>query len=153
MSFRLTPILFALVAALLAPSSSGWAQNYPRTVTDLVAKVKTGLKTIDMEAFKAGLEHKSLGLVIDVREPDEFAGGHVPNAINIPRGLIETGIWPQVGYPDHTDMRKPITLYCSSGTRSILAARSLRELGFKSVVAVDMKLEAWSRARYPLVYQ
>ncbi|TCJ11497.1 rhodanese-like domain-containing protein [Parasulfuritortus cantonensis] len=137
---------------MLAPSW-GWAQNYPRTVNDLVAKVKAGIKTIDMAAFKAGLDRKAQGLVIDVREPDEFAGGHIPNAINIPRGQIELAIWSQVGYPDHVDMRKPITLYCSSGTRSILAARSLRELGFKAVVAVDMKLEAWNRAHYPMTYE
>lgn len=143
------PIL-SLVVVLLLPTW-GWAQNYPRSVNDLVAKVKTGVKSIDLAAFKSGLDGKTLGLIIDVREADEFAYGHVPNALNIPRGLIEMRIWPQVGYPDHTDVQKRITLYCSSGTRSILAARSLRELGFKNVVAVDMKIEDWTRARYPMV--
>jgi rhodanese-related sulfurtransferase len=152
MSSRPFLLVCSLVVALLPPAW-GWAQNYPPSVTHLVAKAKAGIKTIDLAAFKVGLDRKSLGLIIDVREPDEFASGHIPGALNIPRGQIELGIWPQVGYPDHTDLAKRITLYCSSGTRSILAARSLRELGFKGVVAVDMKIADWTRARHPMVYE
>jgi rhodanese-related sulfurtransferase len=48
-------------------------------------------------------------------------------------------------------MDTKITLYCGSGVRCILAAKSLRDLGFTNVVAVDMRLADWAKAGYPLV--
>lgn len=149
MNVRLLLRILALL--ILPPPPAGAAQNYPPAVTNLVAKAKARIKTIDMAGLKSCLDSKSAGLLIDVREPDEFAYGHLPGAINIPRGQVELRIWPQVGYPGHIDLQKRITLYCSSGTRSILAARSLQELGFRNVVAVDMRIEDWGRARYPVI--
>jgi rhodanese-related sulfurtransferase len=129
----------------------GWTQSYPQSVTDLVAKAKAKIRTIDMAAFKSALDKGNLGLVIDVREPGEYADGHVPGAINIPRGLIEFRIWSYVGFPSKPDMRAKITLYCRSGGRSALAAKSLQDLKFSNVTAVDMSIEDWTKAGYPLV--
>ena len=133
--------------------SAGWsaAQGYPPSVKDLVARTKTQIKTIDMATFKSALDKREAGLIVDVREPLEYASGHVPGAINIPRGVIELNIWPYVGFPDSTDLGKRITLYCGSGTRRILAAKSLQDLGFTNAVAVDMRIADWAKAGYPLV--
>jgi rhodanese-related sulfurtransferase len=142
-----------LGALLLAAGalSGGWAQaQVPDSVKDLVARTKTQVRTIDMAAFKTALDARAAGLIVDVREPDEYRSGHVPGAINIPRGQIELAIWPHVGYPDSTDLGKRITLYCGSGTRCILAAKSLKDLGFTNVFAVDMRLADWAKAGYPL---
>jgi rhodanese-related sulfurtransferase len=147
MSRRLLPYL---AAALLLPAA-GWAQNYPPVVNELVAKAKSKLKTIDARTFKARLDAKSAGLVIDVREPAEYAEGHVPGAINLPRGQIEFKIWPHLGYPEKLDTRKKITVYCGTGSRSILAAKSLQDLKLADVTAVDMKFEEWTKAKYPIV--
>lgn len=103
-----------------------------------------------MGSFKSTLDQRETGLLIDVREPAEYAAGHVPGAINIPRGLIELAIWPHVGYPDHFDPNAKVTLYCGSGTRCVLAAQSLQALGLTNVVAVDMKLADWVKAGYPV---
>jgi rhodanese-related sulfurtransferase len=145
-----------LVIVLLALPSllsvrPGWGQAYPQSVAELIAKAKAQVRTVDMQAFKAGLDGKSLGLIVDVREPGEYAQGHIPGAINIPRGVIEMKIWPYLGYPEKLDLHKRITLYCASGARSALAAKSLQELGLSDVVAADMSIEAWGRAGYPLV--
>ena len=64
---------------------------------------------INMKKFDAVLESKDYGLIIDVREPYEFDRGHVPGAINIPRGGIEFMIWDKVGFPDKTDLGKKFT--------------------------------------------
>ena len=127
------------------------AQDYPRAVNELVASAKAQVRTIDLAAFKSALDRNQAGLVIDVREPAEYAGGHVPGAINIPRGVIELRIWPHVGHPGNTDMNKKMTLYCASSVRCILAAKSLQDLGFTTVTAVDMKIGDWAKAGYPLV--
>jgi rhodanese-related sulfurtransferase len=138
------------VVGLLLPGLAV-AQNYPRSVSELVANTKAQIKTIDMATFKTALDKNDLGLIIDVREPEEYADGHIPGAINIPRGQIELRIWPHVGFPDNTNLSKKMTLYCGSGTRCALATKSLQDLGFSNVTAVDMKIEDWITAGYPLV--
>lgn len=142
--------LLAIVVGLLLPGLAV-AQNYPRSVSELVANAKAQIKTIDMATFKAALDKNDLGLIVDVREPEEYADGHIPGAINIPRGQIELRIWPHVGFPDNTNLSKKMTLYCGSGTRCALATKSLQDLGFSNVTAVDMKIEDWTTAGYPLV--
>lgn len=131
----------------------GWAlaQNYPPTVSQLVAAAKKQIKTIDMATFKSAFDENDLGLVVDVREPGEYADGYIPGAVNVPRGVIELRIWAYVGYPDKTDMSKKITLYCGSGVRCILAAKSLQDLGFSDVTAADMRIDEWAKEGYPLV--
>jgi len=149
---RCRPPLAALLLAI-GVFNAGWsaAQGYPSSVKDLVARTKAQIRTIDMGAFKSALDKREAGLIVDVREPLEYASGHVPGAINIPRGVIELSIWPHVGFPDSTDLGKRITLYCGVGTRSILAAKSLQDLGFTNAVAVDMRIADWAKAGHPLV--
>ena len=139
-----------LGCAVLLPGLSV-AQNYPPSVGQLVAATKKQIKTMDMAAFKAAFDKKSAGLIVDVREPGEYAEGFVPGAVNVPRGLIEFTIWSHVGFPDKTDMNKQISLYCRTGGRCALAAKSLQDLGFTNVTAVDMKIEDWMKAGYPVM--
>lgn len=147
---RLLIELFLIAIALFTP---GWAvaQSYPLSVSELVARTKTQVKTIDMATFKSAFDRGGLGLIVDVREPGEYAEGHIPGAINVPRGLIEFRIWPHVGFPNNTDMNKTMTLYCASGARCALAAKRLQDLGFGNVTAADMWIADWARAGYPLV--
>ncbi len=70
--------------------------------------------------------------------------------INIPRGLIEFRIWSHVGYPDKLDKNQKIVIYCGTGARAALAAKSLRDLHFNNVTAVDMTIEDWRKSGYPL---
>lgn len=142
-----------LILAGLLGAPWGWAQSYPQSVTELVVQARAQVPTIDLAKFKSGFDTSSLGLIIDVREPADYAAGHVPGALNIPRGLIEFRIWPHVGFPDKLDLNARITLYCGSGARAALAAKSLRDLKFTNVTAADMKFEDWARAGYPLVAQ
>jgi rhodanese-related sulfurtransferase len=149
---RARPLTAALLLAL-GVLSPGWAaaQSYPSSVKELVARTRAQVRTMDMATFKSTLDKRAAGLIVDVREPGEYASGHVPGAINIPRGLIELNIWPHVGFPDSTDLNRKITLYCGSGVRCILAAKSLQDLGFTNIIAVDMRIADWAKAGYPLV--
>jgi rhodanese-related sulfurtransferase len=139
------------VLALAVITGPLLAQSYPPAVSQLAATAKKQIKTIDMATFKSTFDKNDLGLIVDVREPEEYAEGYIPGAINVPRGLIELRIWAYVGFPDKTDLSKKITLYCGSGVRCILAAKSLQDLGFSDVTAVDMRISEWANAGYPLM--
>ncbi|HET7755054.1 MAG TPA: rhodanese-like domain-containing protein [Anaeromyxobacteraceae bacterium] len=73
------------------------------------------------ELVKAGV------VVVDVRTPQEFAGGHVPGAKNIPYDEIRARAG-EIGGPD-----TPVLLYCKSGRRSAIAASALKDLGYKKL--------------------
>lgn len=140
-----------LVLGGLLGAQWAWAQSYPQSVADLVVQAKARVATIDLAKLKSGFDANTLGLIIDVREPAEYAAGHIPRALNIPRGLIEFRIWSHVGFPDKLDLNAKITLYCGSGARAALAAKSLQDLKFTNVTAADVRFEDWAKAGYPLV--
>jgi rhodanese-related sulfurtransferase len=103
-----------------------------------------------MDQVKAAIDNPAIWIV-DVREPDEFASGHIRNAINIPRGVIEFRIWEKVGYPDDTNMDQAMYLYCKAGGRCALATKTLRYLGFREVYRADMGIQQWVEAGNELV--
>lgn len=140
---------FLLGAAMAMPGVVG-AQNYPDSIKQMVGAAKKQVKVINLEQFKAAFDKKDAGLIVDVRNPDEYATGFVPGAVNVSRGLLEFTIWDQVGFPDKTDMAKKMTLYCKSGGRCALATKTLQDLGFTNVQSVDMKFEDWVKAGYPV---
>jgi rhodanese-related sulfurtransferase len=150
MKARTSMITAMLVAAGLLVPGYALAQNYPPSVGQMVAATKKQIKTINMEQFKALVDRKEAGLIVDVRQEDEYADGFVPGAVNVPRGLIEFRIWKLAGFPDKTDMNKQMTLYCLTGGRCALATKSLQDLGFTNVTSVDMKFEDWVKAGYPV---
>ena len=146
----LTLSAVAVLGSFATLPTAALAQNYPDSVKQLVGKTKKEVPTVNMEQFKAGFDKKSLGLIVDVRNPDEFAEGFVPGAVNVPRGLLEFTIWQHVGYPDNIDMNKQLTLYCKTGGRCALATKTLRDLGFTNVTSADMVFENWVKAGYPV---
>lgn len=150
MRLRMVLAASGLAFALMVPAMAQ-AADWPKQVTELVAKAKAEIKTIDMAQYKKVVAHPNGALIIDVREAGEYAAGHVPGAINLPRGLLEWAIWPHVGYPEHTNMNQKIYTQCLTGGRASLAAARLKELGFTDVTAVIMDLRDWQKQGNPLV--
>jgi rhodanese-related sulfurtransferase len=157
MKKKATLLLFAVLAVcLVLPASltAGKAgSKWPPIVNETVAKAKKSVKLVNMSKFKKAVDKKKYDLIIDVREPGEYAQGHVTGAINIPRGLIEFKIWSKVGFPDNTDTGKKIYIYCKTGGRASLATKSLKDLGFTKVKAVNMKIADWIEAGHPIEKQ
>ena len=77
-------------------------------------------------------------VVLDVREPDEFDQGALPNVIHIPRGHLEAQVEGRI-----VDKETPIVVYCAGGVRSAFAAKTLRELGYSNVVSMDGGFGKW----------
>jgi rhodanese-related sulfurtransferase len=83
-------------------------------------------------------------LLVDVREPAETSYGVIPGAVLVPRGTLE--LTADRGSPRHVEGFVPgrrVIVYCSTGVRSVLAVRSLRELGYRDVAHLDGGLDAW----------
>ncbi len=150
--FVLLTILIMTFSVLgISTAGEKKAPPWPPHVTDYVKEAKKSVKVIDMEAFKAVVDNKGDAVIIDVREPGEFKSGHVPGAINIPRGLAEFKIWKAVaGYPDNTKTDIKIYTYCKLGGRGIMTAKALQDVGFTNVTAVGMKVADWVKAGYPV---
>ena len=123
------------------------------TVQDLVASARAAIIEIDGERL---LQLQATGVpIVDVREPAEFAAGHVPGAVNIPRGVLEFEIdgHPAVnGIKDpalaHREL--PIVVYCRSGGRSALAAEALKRLGFVAPLSLAGGFNGWVEQRRPV---
>ena len=117
---------------------------------DVVAKAKATIKECSVrdvhDCMNAGT------VLIDIRDLAEFRRGHIPGAMHISRGLLEFDILPALEKhgitvpPDECD----IVLYCGTGGRSALAAKSLDAMGFQNVKSMDGGIVAWAEARFPV---
>ena len=139
---------FAVVAPAFAQAP---APAWPPIVSEHVAAVRKTVKTVDMAGYLAAVKNPNGALFLDVREPAEFAAGHVPGAVNIPRGLVEFQIYKHLGYPNKVDASRKIYVQCASGGRATLATADLKKIGFKNPVAVIMNWADWVKADNPSV--
>jgi sulfur-carrier protein adenylyltransferase/sulfurtransferase len=116
-----------------------------KTSKNILDEARAQIKSIDIDEARRMLE-KAGTVLLDVREGDEWRQGHIPQAVGIPRGFLELRVEEKV--PDH---KTPVILQCASGTRSLLAARSLRELGYENVYNLTGGFNAWKDRGLPWV--
>ena len=103
------------------------------------------IQQISLEDFKKIYDQDSDVLLIDVRENDEWNQAHIPRAQHIPKDEIASRI------KDHSpDLSQPLYLHCRSGVRSLQAAQTLENLGYKAVYSIDGGILAWANAGYPI---
>jgi molybdopterin/thiamine biosynthesis adenylyltransferase/rhodanese-related sulfurtransferase len=103
---------------------------------ELLRATKAGISEVDAR----GAAQLDGAVWIDVREGDEWTEGHIPGALHIPRGNLESRIEATV--PDHAST---IILYCAVGNRSAFAAKTLGELGYDSVHSLLGGFTDWKR--------
>jgi rhodanese-related sulfurtransferase len=115
------------------------------TAQDLVAAAKQQIKEVDVNTSQSQM---SQHLILDVREPAEFAAGHLKGAISIPRGLLEFKIG---AHPDFQQQQQAsILVYCQTGGRSALATQVLNQLGYAQAVSMAGGFNAWTEAGLPV---
>jgi len=114
-----------------------------KTSKNILDEARASIKQIDIDEARRMLE-KPGTVLIDVRESDEWRQGHIPQAVGIPRGFLELRVEEKVA-----DHKTPVILQCASGTRSLLAARSLRELGYENVYNMTGGFNAWKDRGLP----
>ena len=105
----------------------------------LVADALNEVKTITPEeAMKLANENKCN--LIDIRDGTELQKlGTIENSFHIPRGLLEFSIHPESPYIQNNqiDLSKELVLFCAAGGRSALAAKTLKDMGFKNVSHIE----------------
>ncbi len=111
----------------------------PRTFIDMVNEARARISEVDAQGMGAAMEQGAV--VVDVREPDEFAQGRVEGAVNIPRGVAEMGV-PRLA----PDPGTRIICYCAGGGRSALVADNLRQMGYANVSSLAGGFQAWARS-------
>jgi rhodanese-related sulfurtransferase len=114
------------------------------TSKNILDEARATIKQIDIDEARRMLD-KPGTVLVDVRESDEWRQGHIPQAVGIPRGFLELRIEEKV--PDH---KTPVVLQCASGTRSLLAARTLREMGYENLYNLTGGFNAWKDRGLPL---
>jgi len=117
-----------------------------RTVADMVEQAKARIEvTTPAEITGAVSSHEVLFL--DIREPEEWEAAHVPEAVHIPRGMLEFRADPASQYYDsRLGAGKPIVVSCASGGRSALATAVLMDMGYENVRSLDGGMNAWEEA-------
>jgi rhodanese-related sulfurtransferase len=103
-----------------------------------------GVKTLTVAEAVRLMNHEQ-GVVVDVCEPAEYRGGHIPNAISAPLSSLRS----QLGAIDK-HRNRPVIVSCRSGNRSVKGALLLRKHGFERVYSLGGGLMAWQRDNLPL---
>jgi len=112
---KMIPIL---LSALMFTGCAGARNNQTNTY-----------RQITMDEAVAMMEQETDYIILDVRRPDEYAAGHIPNAINVPNESIGTD-----GIPELPNKDQLILVYCRSGRRSKEASEKLVKLGYTNIV-------------------
>lgn len=122
-------ILFILIC-IICSCSEGYSQNQRLGVAEFDSKIKT-------------LSNEQL---VDVRTPEEYNAGHIPNAINI--NFNDPSFQSNI---QKLDKKKPVLIYCAAGGRSARALKILNELKFKEVFELSVGFNGWAQSGKPSI--
>lgn len=125
-----------------------------KRLADFVAEARQRIHEIDASELDEMIENHEDLLIVDVREADEFEKGHIPGALNVPRGLLEGAADPNYKHRVDTlcDAReRPVVLYCQTGGRSAMAADTLTQMGFAKAWNLAGGIELWDAEGLPVI--
>ncbi|MGC8498321.1 MAG: molybdopterin-synthase adenylyltransferase MoeB [Acidimicrobiales bacterium] len=111
------------------------------TPRDLLNAAREGVREMAPHEVAASLDS---WILLDVREPDEYEQGSVPGAVHIPRGTLEFSVEGRL-----SDKGAPVAVFCAGGIRSVFAAQTLQELGYRDVVSITGGFNRWKDEGLP----
>jgi len=116
------------------------------TVSQIIQEAAARISFMSLAELRRRIESGDPGLhVLDVREAEAYAAGHIPGAVHVPRGQLELRV--DAVFPDPTVR---ILTCCEFGKISTIAAGTLRDMGFRGAIALDGGMRAWRDAGHPL---
>ena len=118
----------------------------PKTYKQIMEEARRDVPEVSVEDVRQRLTRDGKATVLDVREKEEYREGHLQGAVSLPRGFLEMRVEETV-----PDKQTPIIAYCAGGTRSLIAARTLKEMGYTNVVSMSGGYTAWKNAGLPFV--
>ena len=116
-----------------------------KTAMDLVAAAKAQVNEIPVAQAEAAI--RDADVLLDVREADEFAAGHIPGAIHASRGMLEFKL---SGSPQLASRDLSFVIYCKTSGRAALAATTMKEMGYPKVQSIAGGFDAWAAAGKPV---
>ncbi len=116
-----------------------------KTAMDLVAAAKAQVAEISVAQAEAAI--RDADVLLDVREADEFAAGHIPGAVHASRGMLEFKL---SGSPQLASRDLSFVIYCKTSGRAALAAVAMREMGYLNVKSIAGGFDAWAAAGKPV---
>jgi rhodanese-related sulfurtransferase len=117
-----------------------------KTAQDLVAEAKSCTQEITLKDAEQAI--RQADVLIDVREADEFAAGHLAGAVLIPRGLLEFKL---SAMPALASRDIQVILYCKTSGRAALAAQTMQAMGYLNVQSIAGGFDAWMAEGKPVV--
>lgn len=126
-----------------------------RTLAEMISAARSEAREISPPEAAQADNAREFAVIVDVREPAEYQEGHVPGAINIPRGLLELRADPSSPVADaalSADRSARVLVYCTKGpgARSLFAAQTLSSMGYEQVEVLGGGLLAWAEAGLPV---
>lgn len=109
-----------------------------KTFQQLMDEARSEVKELSAKEVQDLLSNDGRHIVLDVREKEEFREGHLKGAVSVPRGFLEMKVEGEV-----PDKEAPIIAYCAGGVRSLLAAKVMKEMGYKNVISMSGGYSAW----------
>lgn len=116
-----------------------------KTALDLVTAAKARVTEIPVAEAEAAI--RDADVLIDVRETEEFAAGHLPGAIHASRGMLEFKL---AGNPALAARDLRVVLYCKTSGRAALAAVAMQAMGYLNVKSIAGGYDAWVAAGKPV---
>ena len=113
---------------------------------DLVAEAKSCTQEVALKDAEQAI--REAAVLIDIREADEFAAGHLAGAILMPRGLLEFKL---SAAPTLAARDLKVVLYCKTSGRAALAAQSMQAMGYLNVQSIAGGFDAWVAEGKPVV--
>lgn len=121
-----------------------------KTLQDFVEEARLDVEEITIQQFSDLQERQPTLLILDVREAAEFSQGHIPGALSLPRGSLELAV-ADIKLPHLSSYREKTALVvCDDGTRSLLAAFTLQQMGFDSVYVLQGGMQSWQAEDLPM---
>ena len=117
------------------------------TYRELLQQTRSEISEIDATEARTRIDSGG-PVIVDVREQDEWDEGHIPGAVHVPRGHLESRIERLAPDPS-----RPVVIYCSAGNRSAFAAKTLTELGYEEVASLAGGFTDWKRNGFPVQLQ
>lgn len=117
-----------------------------KTAHDLVAAAKTRIREVSVNDAEQAI--RDADVLLDVREAEEFAAGHLPGAVHVSRGMLEFTL---SGNPALGSRDLKVVLYCKTSGRAALAAGAMQDMGYLYVQSISGGFDAWAAAGKPVV--
>ena len=124
-----------------------------KSISQLVSEANSEIKTINADLAYQMIKDDTCNL-IDIREINELENsGRVEGASHIPRGMLEVFLDPNSLFfrNGQLDQNKEFVLFCAGGVRSALAAKSLKEMGYKNISHIDGGFSSISNSKFNIV--